>query len=433
MRPIPLLRSSHPDKSNFHVAVSKPPSLSSAQVLRDLQHHFAESKLFAPLLDRTKRDEEEKSRQPRKRRRRDTDQVFKMGHGGTLDPLATGVLIVGIGRGTKHLLEFLSCKKTYETVVLFGKTTDSYDVMGKVVAEAPTGEITRAVVESQMAKFTGKMKQIPPMYSAIKIDGMKLYDYARSGKELPRELESREIEITECSLLEYYEPGSHDFRWPAEQAGEEEKAVFQKLMKGAEDTKRSVGTQGEQEPTNSPTKTPAQLHDNNLPRHKKAAMHIHHLPAQEISPADAPAARIRLTVSSGFYVRSFAYDLGIACGSYGTMAGLIRSQQAEFTTAQPAPEGLVSTMTYEDLEAGEEVWGPKVSSMLESWTESHPDAGAQDKNRDQSQSHKRDFRGHRGHRDFLGKGGGAKRSWNNHNKGSGSDTRPRRNSSSPEA
>ncbi|KIW11992.1 tRNA pseudouridine(55) synthase [Exophiala spinifera] len=411
-------------------AVSKPPSLSSAQVLRDLQHHFAESKLFAPLLDRTKKDEDEKSRQSRKRRRRDTDQVFKMGHGGTLDPLATGVLIVGIGRGTKHLLEFLSCKKTYETVVLFGKTTDSYDVMGKVVAEAPTGDITRAVVENQVAKFTGKMKQIPPMYSAIKIDGMKLYDYARSGKELPRELESREIEITECSLLDYYEPGSHDFRWPAEQAGEEEKAVFQKLMRGAEDTKKSVGTQGEHGSANSSTKTPVKSNQNNLPRHEKAAMHIHHLPTQESSPADAPAARIRLTVSSGFYVRSFAYDLGIACGSYGTMASLIRSQQADFTTAQPPPEGLVSALTYEDLEAGEEVWGPKVSSMLETWIESHPDTSVQERHHEQRQSHKRDFRGHRG---FLGKGGGSKRSWNNHKNENRPNARPRRNSSSPEA
>ncbi|KAJ9639030.1 pseudouridine synthase pus4 [Knufia peltigerae] len=413
-------------------AVSKPPSLSSAQVLRDLQHHFAESKLFAPLLDRTKQDENAERFQPSKRRKynRDRDLAFKMGHGGTLDPLATGVLIVGVGRGTKHLSEFLSCKKTYETVVLFGKTTDSYDVMGKVVAEAPTGDITSAVVESQMAKFTGKMKQIPPMYSAIKVDGMKLYDYARGGKELPRELESREIEITECSLLEYYEPGSHDFRWPAEQAGEEEKAVFQKLMKGAEDTKRSIEPQSGQGSTNSSPKISARSHKNNLPRHEKAAMHIHHLPEQESSPADAPAARIRLTVSSGFYVRSFAYDLGIACGSYGTMASLIRSQQADFTTAQPAPEGLVSTLTYEDLEAGEDVWGPKLSSILERWTECHPDRAPEDRNRDQRQPHRRDFRDHR---NFLGKRGGAKRSWNSHKNGNRSDARPRRNSSSPEA
>ncbi|KAK5560581.1 pseudouridine synthase pus4 [Exophiala xenobiotica] len=409
-------------------AVSKPPSLSSAQVLRDLQHHFAESKTFAPLLQRTRRDEEEQEQRQPKRRRRDNDQFFKMGHGGTLDPLATGVLIVGIGRGTKHLMDFLSCKKTYETVVLFGKTTDTYDVMGKVVAEAPTEDITRAMVEKEAAKFQGPMKQIPPIYSAIKIDGMKLYDYARTGKELPRELESRNIEISQCSLLEYYESGHHDFRWPADQADDEEKAVFKRLMKGAEDTKQSITMEDKQAPSDKSGAKPSKSYGNDIPRHEKAAKHIHHLPTQEESPANAPAARFRLAVSSGFYVRSFAYDLGIACGSYGTMASLIRSQQAEFTSLQPAPDGLVPALTYEDLEAGEDTWGPKVSSVLEKWIEEHP---MSDQNRNRDRDRDRQY-SHRGHRNPLGRGGGSKRSWEGRRDGDRSDGRRRRNSSSPE-
>ncbi|KAK4946723.1 pseudouridine synthase pus4 [Elasticomyces elasticus] len=406
-------------------AVSKPPHLSSAQVLRDLQHKFAESKTFAPLLQKTRSAQEEQERYQRKRRKRDGDQVFKMGHGGTLDPLATGILIVGIGRGTKHLSDFLACKKTYETVVLFGKNTDTYDVMGKVVAEAPTKHITEGLVEKQMEKFRGKHKQIPPIYSAIKIDGMKLYDYARSGKALPRQLESREVEISNCALLEYYGPGQHDFRWPAEQASDDEKAVAKRLMDGAEATKKSLAESEEAPPDKDAKRPGSPKNINNIPHQDKAALHTHHLPTQESSPANAPAASIRLTVSSGFYVRSFAYDLGVACGSYGTMAALVRSQQADFTISEPAPDGMATALTYEDLEAGEDIWGPKVSAVLEKWMEKHPAASTQDRIDDRD---RRDARWNHPRR-----GGGMKRSWDDrsgHDDRSGA--RHRRNSSSPE-
>ncbi|KAI1611153.1 tRNA pseudouridine synthase B [Exophiala viscosa] len=351
-----------------------------------------------------------------------------MGHGGTLDPLATGILIVGIGRGTKHLSDFLACKKTYETVVLFGKNTDTYDVMGKVVAEAPTENITEGLVEEQMEKFRGRHKQIPPIYSAIKIDGMKLYDYARSGKALPRQLESRDVEISDCSLLEYFEPGQHDFRWPAEQASDEEKAVARKLMDGAEATKKSIVAHSGQATSDKDAKIPvSNAAINSIPRKDKAALHTHHLPTQESSPANAPAASIRLTVSSGFYVRSFCYDLGVACGSYGTMAALVRSQQADFTITDPAPDDMATAVTYEDLEAGEEVWGQKISSVLERWMEKHPAASTQD------QIDNRDRRDTRWNHSKRG-GGGMKRSWDDRG-GHGdrnSGARQRRNSSSPE-
>lgn len=297
-----------------------------------------------------------------------------MGHGGTLDPLATGVLIVGIGRGTKSLQDFLACKKTYETVVLFGKSTDTYDVMGKVLAEASTDNITQDVVEDRLTQFQGKMKQIPPIYSAIKIDGMKLYEYARSGKELPRNLESRDIEVSQCTLLDFYKPGEHEFRWPAEQGTDEEKAVAQKLMAGAESTKKSLVKEENLTRSRSPAKERRQefAASNELPPKMKAALHTHDMLTLESTPANAPAAAIRLTVSSGFYVRSFAHDLGIACDSYGTMASLVRSQQGEFSILDPAPEGCVSTLTYEDLEAGENVWGPKIGKILEKWMDTHP-------------------------------------------------------------
>lgn len=362
----------------------------------------------------------------KRKRHLSNDNVFKMGHGGTLDPLATGILIVGLGRGTKHLIQFLECKKTYETVVLFGKSTTSYDVAGQVVAEAPADKITRQVVEEQLVNFRGQLKQIPPIYSAIKIDGMKLYDYARSGRELPRELESRDVEITECTLLDFYDAGQHDFRYPAEQASEEEKQTARKLMQGAEATKKLHAQQA-----TKPVAPKVTDEENRLPRDQKAALHTHPLPTQEADPAQAPAARIRLTVSSGFYVRSFAHDLGISCGSFATMAALSRSQQAEFTIADPAPEGFTTALTMEDMEAGEDVWAPKISAMLERWMEQHPASQILD-----DRNVPKHFDGRRGGMGGRGgqyKGQGSKRSWGDGGRDSTSKRARRRNSSSPEA
>lgn len=328
-----------------------------------------------------------------------------MGHGGTLDPLATGVLIVGIGRGTKYLNTFLGCTKTYETTVLFGKSTDTYDVAGKIVAEKPTSHITKVLVEQNLEKFRGEIKQVPPIYSALKIQGIKAYEYARSGKELPRELESRDMVVTECTMMEWYDQGQHDFRWPAESAAEEDRSAAQKLMQGAENTSRHVddntsmtaerretssaaasktetmssGMKAGSEPTSAmkaAKEVPASPHKPS-PRPQSyaetVALHTHNLPTQSSQPADAPAATFRLTVSSGFYVRSFAHDLGIACNSYALMSTLQRSRQGNFTVLDPPPapsmeneQPLMTALTMKDLK-DEKVWGPKIRVMLERW------------------------------------------------------------------
>ena len=88
-----------------------------------------------------------------------------MGHGGTLDPMATGVLIVGIGSGTKQLNHLLSGTKEYEAICVFGTVTDTYDAEGKILRRAPTEHITRAIVESALEEFRGDILQQPPMYA----------------------------------------------------------------------------------------------------------------------------------------------------------------------------------------------------------------------------------------------------------------------------
>ncbi len=352
-------------------------------MLRDLQTHFVPSKSFAPLLEQERRRREAQDRDPHQRRRRRNlnDGQVKMGHGGTLDPLATGVLIVGVGSGTKQLQNFLGCTKTYETVVLFGKSTDTYDVAGKIVASAPYEHITKEFVEEKLAKFRGKITQVPPIYSAIKIQGMKAYDYARTGKELPRDIAARDMEVADCKMLEWYEGRKHEYRWPAEEALEEEKEVASKLLEATNGTapslsngqKRKSSLVDEADADHSPTtkrvkvEADADEHTSGKPdadpEAAKAAEHTHVPPPPSSLPSPAPATLISLTVSSGFYVRSFAHDLGLACSSLGIMASLVRSRQGAFTLEPDF------ALTYADLEAGEGVWGPKIAGMLQRWKE----------------------------------------------------------------
>ncbi|TVY54821.1 putative tRNA pseudouridine synthase 4, partial [Lachnellula cervina] len=196
-------------------AINKPTGLSSAQVLRDLQKHFNPSTLFAPWISVEKgRRAREKHNQ--RQRRREKDVQVKIGHGGTLDPLATGVLIAGIGKGTKALQDFLTCTKQYEAVVLFGASTDTYDRVGKVLRTAPYEHVTRAVVEDALGQFRGKFMQLPPLFSALKMNGKPLYEYAREGKPIPREIERRPVEVLELELVEWMEPGTHTHQAPSE-------------------------------------------------------------------------------------------------------------------------------------------------------------------------------------------------------------------------
>ena len=126
----------------------------------------------------------------------------RIGHGGTLDPMATGVLPVFVGRGTRGVEFFEHAEKTYETVLRLGLTTDTEDVWGETLEERPV-EFTAEKLEEVLESFRGEILQIPPMYSALKVNGQKLCDLARKGKEVERK--PRPITIHELTLLEVAE------------------------------------------------------------------------------------------------------------------------------------------------------------------------------------------------------------------------------------
>ena len=124
----------------------------------------------------------------------------RIGHGGTLDPMATGVLPVFVGRATRGVEFFEHAEKTYETVLRLGLTTDTEDVFGNTLIEQEV-HISETEFLSVLPRFRGKIEQIPPMYSALKVNGQKLCDLARKGKEVERQ--PRPIEIFELTLLEF--------------------------------------------------------------------------------------------------------------------------------------------------------------------------------------------------------------------------------------
>ena len=384
-----------------HLAINKPIGISSAQALRDIQIHFDPSRLFAPLLSKQAASDANSNNQRHRRRRRyaGPPQV-KIGHGGTLDPLATGVLIAGIGAGTKELGRFLECTKTYEAVILFGAATDTYDTEGKVIARKPYGHITEDMVREALGRFKGKILQKPPIYSALRVEGKRLYEYAREGKTPPVEIKERPVEVLDLKLTEWMEGGGHHYKWPDREAEQEKRADAEMLLhpkdkesdhreaKSVENAsimaelkrKRDVDLDGvvtdspelkkQRESSELPISGVLHLapdgNESNTDDHTSDANPSSTTQLSGLTESvdkkasNPPAARISMTVTSGFYVRSLCHDLGQAVGSLAIMSGLVRTGQAGFELGK-------NVLEYEDLSKGEEVWGPQVEDILDRW------------------------------------------------------------------
>ncbi|KAI9875869.1 MAG: hypothetical protein M1830_007859 [Pleopsidium flavum] len=382
-------------------AINKPPGISSAQVVRDLQKAFNPSKLFAPWLEAEKANRSRESHNQRFRRR-DKRQQVKIGHGGTLDPLATGVLIAGVGKGTKQLQGFLECTKAYEAVVLFGVATDTYDREGKVVGRAPYAHVTRESVEKALAGFRGKIMQKPPLFSALRIQGKRLYDYARGGEDLPVEIQERPVEVKQLDIVEWLDGGRHQYEWPTEemrlesektaaakvlqidavkeeddeQANEKRLDVEKVLLKSGTKRKRSMDNEDDLVYDKKLRKDDPELvmsgglqslgEERELGPPGRSSPVVPSARVQSPTGSEAapgpPAIKLRMTVTSGFYVRSLCHDLGKAVQSLAIMSELIRTRQGDFEIGK-------NVLDYDDLAKDEDLWGPRVEKMLHDWNE----------------------------------------------------------------
>ncbi|KAK7557529.1 pseudouridine synthase [Phyllosticta citricarpa] len=380
--------------------------MSSQKVLDQISAQFNDSSTFQPLLEEQKRSVLEAKRQNGRRPRGPNRMTrVKIGHGGTLDPLATGILVVGVGNGTKSMAKFLAgCTKTYEATLLFGAASDTFDVCGKILKRGPYGHITKELIEKTLDVYRGKTRQKPPIFSALKVQGKPMYEYAREGREIP-DLPERDVDVSELELLEFMPGGTHGYKYILENASdepeapEEMKANADKLIEATlsqvtKDYLASKRQQKAQEPGEKPTGEEAapsadlkrkrdgeEDQDSEPPTKKTHADESATTEAPEstspsatISPptdgTQAPAARIRITSSSGFYVRSLVHELAVAMDSLAVMAALKRTKQAKFELGK-------NVLEWDDLQAGEHAWGPKVRQSLEEWM----DAGESDADR----------------------------------------------------
>jgi tRNA pseudouridine55 synthase len=217
----------------------------------------------------------------------------KVGHGGTLDPLASGVLPIALGEATKLSGRMLDADKAYAFTVAFGAQTDTLDLEGAVIA---TSEVrpTMAALDGVLAQFTGPIEQVPPAYSALKIDGRRAYDLARAGEEVV--LASRSVTIHSLSVIPT-EVGTHGYGTAA----------------GDAPPSMGPGFRGDD--------GPVELHD------ETSVVQDGMVYLQE--------ATLLATVSKGTYIRSLARDVAAALGTVGHVTMLRRTKAGPFTL-QPA-------------------------------------------------------------------------------------------------
>ncbi|BBF69567.1 tRNA pseudouridine(55) synthase TruB [Sphingomonas bisphenolicum] len=217
-------------------------------------------------------------------------EKWKVGHGGTLDPLATGVLPIAIGEATKLAGRMLDSDKIYDFTVAFGVQTDTLDLEGTAIAESDVRP-TLAQVEAILPRFTGPIEQAPPAYSAILIDGQRAYDLARKGEAVEMKLRSVTI---------------HALHISSPQGGEDSAACPQ----------GGVAQLGEGEANPSPTSA-----------RQQAAKPPYPLPHGERISQITLAAH----VSKGTYIRSLARDIALALGTVGHVTMLRRVKAGPFT------------------------------------------------------------------------------------------------------
>ncbi|MCL6259624.1 tRNA pseudouridine(55) synthase TruB [Aquiflexum sp. TKW24L] len=134
-------------------------------------------------------------------------KIKKVGHAGTLDPLATGLLIVCAGKKTKSIDSYMAQEKEYTGTFVLGKTTESFDLEKEVIDVADPSSITLDQVKSAVAQLTGDILQVPPMHSAIKVDGKRVYESARKGIEV--KMEARPVTVSEFEITSFENPEVH--------------------------------------------------------------------------------------------------------------------------------------------------------------------------------------------------------------------------------
>lgn len=294
---------------------------------------------------------------------------LKIGHGGALDPFATGVLAIGVGAGTKQLGDMThSTDKEYIATVFMGHETTTCDREGHVVKSDDSSHITKEMIEGVLDKFRGDIKQFPPVYSSVSVDGVRLWDYARNGLKVPY-IPSRECHV---SKLELISPviSKHTYS-PLGQANEEEITVAEGVAKikkeGGDMTREEYEKSKEGQPKVSkkqlkknkkrkydaeevanvvrdpvPDVKETQTHEKSLEEREKEyseklnkeELEIYKFAKEQAVEGEfkpkTPIFQIRAAVSSGTYIRQLANDICEELGVSGHLVELRRLTQGDF-------------------------------------------------------------------------------------------------------
>lgn len=309
-------------------AIEKPTGISSNQFMLKIQHLFNSSEVFSKEIARATAERmQEYKRQtgktPSKRKLRKVSKV-KMGHGGTLDPLASGVLVIGVGSGTKKLSEYLQgTEKVYESEALFGISTTSGDVEGEILSENSVKHLDMDELKTVKEKFEGNLKQTPPIYAALKMDGKPLHEYARQGIPLPRAIEPRQVKIYHLTIFPDSLTKNHSYpllRPLTEESKDTIKNLNANLLHDtlyySKEYCEKKGLASEIADIEDPipiTEEEKKMIDENGDSYR------------------APLLHFKAKVSSGTYIRSLVSDIGKAMRSSSYMVKLIRLQQKDWS------------------------------------------------------------------------------------------------------
>lgn len=246
--------------------------------------------------------------------------------------------------------------------------------------------------------------QRPPLYSALHVQGKRLYEYAREGKEVPVEIQERPVEVQELRIVEWLEGGSHQYKWPSQEAETEDKEPAEVVLhlqdipgtstetckKQSENEdhsrkrRRTVDEEEDVVAASVPTRKSQQVEktfcmsgglqepDPEGTENAKSEDPVSISQGLSSSEEQPPAVRLRMTVTSGFYVRSLAHDLGKAVDSLGCMSDLIRTTQENFQLGR-------NVLEWSDIKGGEEVWASKLETMLQDWQDRIEEPGDHEK------------------------------------------------------
>jgi len=337
-------------------AINKPSGVTSMSLLESLKELFLSSKLFVENPEPYSLEKGKKSRKNKYWQKKNQAKALKIGQGGTLDPLASGVLIIGLNSATKKLSNFLDCSKAYRTTGILGCKTDSYDSDGKTVGLSSWKHVKPEDIRKACQSIEGEHWQIPPIYSALKMDGKPLYEYARNNLPLPRPIEARRCEVLKIEMVDWQEGGHHSYRWPTKMISEEESRIFQRAENMIKETgvvksepAQTQKVSSDDEKLEGTTKREASLEKEEVPPKKIKLEDRSGVPNVAQSSSDnppsgqeatevvnmddngkSPAFTLEMTVSSGTYVRTIVHDIGQAVSSAATVVSLIRTRQGDF-------------------------------------------------------------------------------------------------------